>query len=84
MYVNTQKATINSDKHPTSLRAGLFEKACRIKVSLEQQQDICTLVSAPLSYEEYLNEMKKMKSGKAPGPSGATANIFKAWSTENT
>ena len=33
----------------------------------------------PIAEHEYAMEITKMEYGKAPGPSGATATMIKAW-----
>ena len=57
----------------------MFIKTCKRKVSESVALEIAGATEAPISREEYQQEINKMSFGKAPGPTGASASMFKAW-----
>ena len=56
-----------------------FIKVCKRKVSEDDALEVAIATEAPISKEEYLREIAKMSFGKAPGPTRASASMFKAW-----
>ena len=68
-----------SDCGPSSFQMEAFCAACRYKVSEAQRVQFQDVLIRPISADEYSLEITNMKHGKAPGPSGATASMIKAW-----
>jgi len=64
---------------PPALQDSL-RRACAIKVTTEVQNDVSRTINAPITFEDFNQSLNDIKNGGAPGPSGATANMIKAWS----
>ena len=65
-----------------SFQVQAFYQACQYKVPLSLRERFRDVLMVPISEQEYSTEVCKMKYGKAPGPSGATATMIKAWPAE--
>jgi hypothetical protein len=52
-----------------------------MKVSPALQEEIATKINAKITFQEFDESLNAITNGGAPGPSGATANMVKAWST---
>ena len=63
---------------PPHLQRGL-RKACNIKASPEIKQEIQQSTDRPITYEEFSDAIDTLRAGSAPGPSGATPSMLKAW-----
>ena len=66
---------------PTALQDGL-RKVCAKKVSIEVQNTVEDAIYADITYEQFNEALKHIKTDSAPGPSNATANMIKAWPEE--
>ena len=67
---------------PSTFCQDAFFHACRRRVTPEQQRSLHTTIGAPLQWHEYDAEIHLLMNGKAPGPSGVTATMIKAWPPE--
>ena len=55
---------------------------CQRKVSTDVAHEIRLALDAPITLRQFKDAIAALPSGKAPGPSGLTANMIKAWPTD--
>ena len=60
----------------------LIRKMCRRKVSQDVADELARVLREEITLEQFKAAIRAMPAGKAPGPSGLTANMIKAWPEE--
>ena len=63
---------------PQHLQQGL-RKACAMKASPEIQQAIRDTIDRIVTFEEFSDAIDSLREGSAPGSSGCTPNMIRAW-----
>ena len=80
-YQETGKPQLLTKKSniPPALQDSL-RRACAIKVSPDLQEHIHHVTNQKITFHEFNRSLSEIVNGSAPGPSGVTANMAKAWS----
>jgi hypothetical protein len=71
--------------HKTGLTIGQLDEmyqAIQIKVSPQVVNEMETSLYVRPTWEEFVNQIKRVPKNSTPGPSGLTYNMMKAWSTD--
>jgi hypothetical protein len=66
-------------KIPLALQDGL-RRVCAVKVSAPVKQCLQNVLDEAITFEDFNLAINSLTNGGAPGPSGVTVNMIKAWS----